>query len=152
MRQNERLGRSEEAEASIRDEGMKVERIPLHKQNIVTGSGLLKPGFMGYWQNDLPGIIEAMLRAGWTFVEGDASRSHDSLSKVESPWGNVVRRVMNQDPNAASHYGYLMQIPKELYEEDKKARNDQIDERERAFDPTGRHSELYGKFERTRET
>jgi len=146
MRQNERLGRSEE----VREE-VKQERIPLHKQNIVTGSGLLKPGYKGYWQNDLPGVIDAMLRAGWTFVEGDASRSHDSLSKVESPWGNVVRRVVNHDPNAPSHYGYLMQIPEELFVEDAQARNKEIDERERAFDPSGRHRELYGSFERTRE-
>jgi hypothetical protein len=136
-----------------RDTLVRKERIPLAKQNLVTGSGLIKEGYSGYWQNDEPGLLDAMLLAGWQFTSGDANKSHDGLSSVESPWGNVVRRVVNKGADAASRYAYLMQIPTELYQEDFAEQQASIDEKERSFDPTGRNKSLYGTgIERTRET
>ena len=147
-RENERTGRKEQPDT--RDTQVRKERVPIHKQNIVTGEGLVKPGFQGYWQNDKLGALDSMLLAGWEFVIADASKSHDGLSSVESPWGNAVRRRVNTDPNAEAQYAYLMQIPQEIYDEDQADQQNIINEKEKGFDPTGHMKNIYGSYSRSR--
>jgi hypothetical protein len=147
-RETERTGRAEQPDN--RDSTVRKERVPIHKQNIVTGTGLVRQGYQGYWQNDKPGAIDAMLLAGWEFVVADASKSHDGLSSVESPWGNAVRRRVNTDPAAESHYAYLMQIPKEMYDEDQAEQQKMIDNKEKGFDPTGHMQNIYGSFTKSK--
>jgi hypothetical protein len=122
------------------------QRVPLHKQNVFAAES--KAGFKRMWVNEQPGRIAAFELAGWTIVSEAGMKTHDGLSQVESQLDSVVRRVVNQDPNAACKTAVLMEIPLELYEEDHHAAQAEIDEKERTFDKLGELKKLgaYGSM------
>ena len=85
-----------------------------------------------YWFNDEAGRIERALGAGYNFVDPKFAGSlgqgalHQDGQDPES--GVRVSLVVNKDPVIRA---YLMEIPKEFYDEDqaaKQAKNDQVDE------------------------
>ncbi len=115
----------------VKDKAKSVERVPLHRQNVLMGDK--RPGFKRMWVNESVGNVEAYRLAGWELVIDSKMKTHDSLSQVESQFDSVVRRVVNKDPFAPYKTAVLMEIPIEIYEEDQRAEQALIDEAEKQY-------------------
>lgn len=103
-------------------------RTPLYKQQALSAE--LRDGYERRWVNDLPGRIQAFQAAGWTLVDDKSQDTSDVRAQDATGLGSAVRRVVNKRTGASCVYGYLMEIPKELYDEDqleKQKQNDLID-------------------------
>lgn len=83
----------------------------------------IQPGKVGRWVNDEPGRLQAYLDGGYEFVDDpQATDKSDELGTRKS-------RIVD---SRTGKKAYLMEIDKELYDEDQKVkqkRNDDIDER-----------------------
>jgi hypothetical protein len=71
--------------------------------------------------------IHTFIRGGWTFTEGgehsDIVVGDECVYKSEKGHGSIIRY-----PADGTNYLYLMEIPKELYQEDQEAKQGHIDE------------------------
>jgi len=80
------------------------------------------------WFNDDPGRIERAQGGGYKFVKPEHATSlgqgalHGDGSDPES--NARVSLVVNRDPQTRA---YLMEIPKKFYDEDQKAKQDEVD-------------------------
>jgi len=98
--------------------------------------------------------IHTFMRGGWTFTEGGDHSSivvgDECVYKSEKGHGSIVRY-----PADAGAFLYLMQIPKELYDEDQQAKQDAIDEIEDQITKkrSSEHDELgqYGSIKISRD-
>lgn len=75
-----------------------------------------RPGFHRHWFNDVPGRIDRAKEAGY--------------ENVKDKDGNVVVRNVGIADGGGPLRAYLMEIPQEWYQEDMKAQQNLIDERE----------------------
>lgn len=112
-------------------EKVEVKRVPLNQQNVLA-TNYTRPGFMPMWVNETVGAIDAHVLAGWVPVVDPRMKitTHDNLSQVESRFDSVVRRVVNKGLDAPCRTAILMEIPIEIYEEDQKAEQKLIDDKE----------------------
>jgi hypothetical protein len=95
-------------------------RVPLHLQKTFTSYE--KPGFVRFWANEWGNNIESLLLAGWVPVRGKENNNADDRQQQDTQMGSVVRQSINQNsPNALARSAILMEIPQELYDEDKEA-------------------------------
>lgn len=100
----------------------RVERKPLHHRS-KTGA----PTREGYVRRKVladPTRIQEFLEAGYTFVRNDGIQADPLHSDQSQVGGSVVRYVMNRRSTADIKHGYLMEIPKDIYEADQKAKRD----------------------------
>lgn len=121
------------------------ERIPLAKQRIIGFDQ--RDGYVRRFVNDVPGRIASFIRAGWTIVSENGDKSHDGLAHVETQLGSAVQRVVNKGINAEARVAILMEIPKDLFDEDQAAKQDAIDKKEASFDHEGllKAAQMYGR-------
>ena len=122
------------------------QRKPLHRRKALEAKP--REGYVRRWVNEEIGAIEAYKEAGYSLVLDKEADSSDERAQEASKMGSVVRRVVNKDPNASTKTAVLMEIPKEFYDEDQKAKSEALDEKEIAWNPEEmkkRNPELYGK-------
>lgn len=86
-------------------------------------------GFVGRWVNDEPGRIQRFYEAGWKH----ATRGEKGIIREKDEYdreGAIYEEHVMASANGQSVRGYLMLIPKDLYEEDKRRSQALLDERE----------------------
>ena len=103
-----------------------TKRIPLG-QHVARLAYPPRPGYVRRWVNEIPGRIARALAAGWSHVK-DAS--------TKRPVGQIVDKSLGEKGRS----GYLMEIPKELYDEDQQAKQDSLDEVDKLID-SGKYNE-----------
>jgi len=127
-----------------------AERIPVYKQQALTYLEQ-EPGFKYRYVNDRPGRIQKFLRAGWELVKGDVADTYTGKGRSEaSTQGSHIERITN--PNGLHKNDILMRIPLDIYLEDQKEKEKQLDASEEDIDPTGqlrRARKLSSKFNNT---
>lgn len=124
-------------EDGLSREQQRKDRTPLYKQSAVTLKNR-DPLFHYRLVNDTPGRIASFLQAGWEIVEGDNSETYSGKGRSEATQkGTMMTRRVNERNDAPCHDAYMMRIPKELYEEDQKAKEKGWDQVEAEIDSTG---------------
>ena len=108
------------------------DRVPLGQRGRLTyDAELLKElksqGLVPRLVSDKPGRIADALRAGYRFVQSDGKIGDEKAGDPSSP-GAILTAHIGSGEN-----GFLMVIPKEFYEEDQKAKQDQVDATEEAM-------------------
>lgn len=116
------------------DSSKMPQRTPLHKQRALTATH--REGWERRYVNESPDRIESYMLAGWTPVMDKNANSSDERAQSESQLGSVVRKVVNKDINSSCRTAILMEIPKELYDEDQKDKQKEIDRIEASYDPS----------------
>ena len=117
----------------------KVSRVPFgqHKLKLqlsdIDREALDSKGFVTRWVNDVGGRLNQAQAGGWAFVDPEeatslgASAVHDPNTSL----GKQVRQVVSKGKDPI--FAYLMKIRKEFYDEDQKAKMDEIDEMEQGL-------------------
>lgn len=117
------------------------ERKPLHQQGPQSVAGMLEPGFQYRFVNDTGSRIENFKAAGYEFVEDPDLYVGDSRVFDPSQTGSA-KVVTSNDGSKA----YLMRIKDEWYKEDQKAKQDRIDELEKAMTKPASQGADYGEI------
>lgn len=121
--------------STSRENKLKKERIPLYKQQALVYTDK-EPGWHYRFVNDEPGRINKFLKAGWELVKGDVEDTYSGKGRKEaSSQGSYIKRIV--DPNHIYADGYLMRIPLELWQEDQKFKDAQLDRIEEDLDAGG---------------
>lgn len=122
-------------------------RIPLHQQNRFEFHE--EEGFRYYMVPELPGEVDRHLAAGYEFVtDPNVAVSQDQESGKE---GSIIRKIMNQRPDAAFKTGVLMRIPMEYFQEDRAARRADQDAKLASLNPANSQDpSVYGYMKITK--
>jgi hypothetical protein len=110
-----------------------------------------REGYIRRFVNEEIGAVEAYEEAGYSLVYEKGADASEKRAGTESQMGSVVRRVVNKDPNASTKTAVLMEIPKELYDEDQREKSARLDEEEAAWNPKVMEKQdptTYGKIEK----
>ena len=102
-------------------------RIPLHEQRRSILTAPSKPGFVRRIVNDVGNRIERFLQGGYKIVEDKDVIIGEGVDNNQS-LGTGARKGVGKGVT-----GVLMEIPKEIYDEDQAAKQRLIDEQERAM-------------------
>lgn len=105
----------------------RVSRTPINgPRNILTVSGIDTEKFHPCWVNDIDDNVNKYLEAGYDFVttDGDVIIGDRQINRDSQIGAKVSKNVGNNTT------AYLMVIPMEYFEEDMKAYNEDLDERE----------------------
>jgi hypothetical protein len=105
-------------------------RVPIGTRNVLTAPA--KAGYVRRWVNDRDDRIERFREAGYEVVDGDVQVG-DPRAGDPTKTGSPVMKSVGGGVKA-----YLMEIPKEWYDEDQKAKADRVNEMEKALDPKAR--------------
>lgn len=116
--------------AQNRPDRSKATRVPMHQRNRISFSDT-DPNFVYRVFNDVEEgeRLAAAQAAGYEFVQSDENIGDTRVADSSKVGKNVSKHVGN------GVRGYLMRIPKELYEEDQKAKQKAVDETENAMKP-----------------
>lgn len=106
------------------------ERVPLGggKQRLAAPDP--KPEFVQRWVNDDPGRIQQALAGGYQFVVNpNASKSGEYYQDANgtSDIGASMSRIVGSSVEGGGKRAYLMEIPKEFYDEDQASKQASID-------------------------
>jgi len=113
----------------------RVERTPIAAQAVLNSES--RDGFYRRWVNDYPGRIDKFLKAGYSFVKNEDNNNTDQVQDPTVMDSSCVRRVVNKGLNdGMGRTAYLMEIPKEWWEEDQALKEVKISELEDEIDPT----------------
>jgi len=118
-----------EAPKGGRPDRSKPARVKFNDRNRISFSNL-DPDYVYRVVNDKEGRIEKMQSIGYDFVESDEQIGDFRVAEA-SKLGKAVSKPVGNGVN-----GYLMKIPKDFYEEDRKAKDERIDATEAAFKPS----------------
>jgi len=134
---------SEIKEAIAKAPDSRPRRIPVGTRNILTVSGK-DPNYEYRFINDIGDRVQKFLEAGYELVPDSSVKVGDKRLSMPSSEGSAKQVSMGGGTK-----GFLVRIKKELYLEDQKAKQDNIDRLEastkkQALDGT------YGKLEITR--
>lgn len=125
-------------------------RVPLHQQNVLTEH--TRDGFKRSWVFE--GDVERYKLAGWELVDDPDIQTHDGQIHLESRFGSAVTRVLNKGHTSDTNrrIALLMEIPADIYEEDYRHEQQQIDATESSIDETGEIAKknYYGSVEFSR--
>ena len=100
-------------------------RIPISTRNILKAP--VRKGFHRRFFNDVDDRIARAEDAGYNFVKGDVPTGDKSVGDGSKKGSCVTKSV------GGGRVAYLMEIPQEYYDEDQKAKQDEIDETERGM-------------------
>lgn len=107
------------------------QRVPLgkHRSRLAVDPALIPPGKVARWINEHPaGRLQQAEAGGYAFVE------HPNAEIGEGPGGRrdrlstKMRCIVGTKPDNSPMYAYLMVIDKQLYDEDQREKQDQVDE------------------------
>jgi hypothetical protein len=111
-------------------------RVPLgtHRQKLNVDGYDIPPDKVARWINDHPGRLDTARNGGYTFVRDPKK----SLSAGEDPlrvasMGDSVSAIVGTQESGQPLTAYLMVIDKDLYEEDKKAKEAEMDKTDAAI-------------------
>lgn len=113
---------------SVRPDRSKPVRVKYADRNLLTFEGL-DPNFRYYGATDKPGNIEKMKRAGYELVESDKP-----LGDFRVADGSKMGKAVSK-PSGGGFTTYLMRIPREFYDEDRKAKDDHVNRIEKSLQP-----------------
>lgn len=106
------------------------ERIPLGGGRQKLAAPQARPGYVHRWINNDPGRIEQAQAAGYEFVrDPNAVKSGEEYQQENetSDIGSSVSRIVGKDDGGQGKRAYLMEIPKEFYDEDQAAKQQALD-------------------------
>lgn len=111
----------------------KRDRIPVSgSRDILTVEGK-DNDFVYRWVNDVENRIQRFLDAGYVFVDPQGKIiGDDTQDNSATPRESVAQKYVGKGITA-----FLMAQRKEWYEEDQKARNDQLDQTEKSLGKSG---------------
>ena len=110
------------------------------RRNILTVKGLA-PGMVGRWVDNDPDRVADLMEQGYDLVREKVQVGDLSIDSGKQLGAVQTKRV------GGGKEAILMQIPKEWFEADQKAKQKIVDEREAAIQNTGKKSDFYGKVE-----
>lgn len=85
-----------------------------------------EPGYYHRYVNDVGDRIAQFLEAGYEFVEDTSLDDSGNIAHKEGQHGNRIRKVVNHGREASARYAYLMRLPQEYYDEDKRLQQEQL--------------------------
>lgn len=121
-------------------------RTPINSRNVLTVKGK-EPGYEYRIVNDLGDRVEMFKDAGWELVDNKDVTVGDRRIERTSAEGSKAQVSVGGGTKA-----FVMRIPKEYYDEDQKAKQDQIDALEQSMknQVLSGNDLKDGKFETTR--
>lgn len=122
----------------------RVTRRPLHQQGPMTILGEKDPDFVYRVVNDVGARVSQMQAAGYEIVTDDGITIGESRVSDPNQLGSS-KRVLSKDGTVS----ILMRQKREWWEEDQKAKQQQIDEQESAMKQDAAQG-MYGKIETSR--
>jgi hypothetical protein len=121
-------------------------RVPIHEQRDQMTTSQ-KVGFVRRWVNDIPGRVDKFLRAGYELVsDKDVTVGEDNSNMA---LGTGARKNVGRTRQGDGTQAILMEIPKELYDEDQKAKAAQVDASERAMKRGKDDNDFYGDIKQS---
>jgi hypothetical protein len=122
-------------------------RVPIHEQRDQMSTSQ-KEGFVRRWVNDIPGRVEKFLRAGYESVKDkDVIVGEDNSNNMAL--GTGARKNVGRTRQGDGTHAVLMEIPKELYDEDQKAKAELVNASERAMKRGKDDNEFYGDIKQS---
>ena len=124
-------------------------RVPIHEQRnqLSTES---KPGFVRRWVNDIPGRVERFLKAGYEVVQdNNVQVGEKGVVDNNIALGSGARKNVGRTRAGEGTTAVLMEIPKELYDEDQKAKQTKVDESDRVLKRNIRENDFYGEIKQS---
>lgn len=102
-------------------------RVPLGvpRQKMTTPS---KPGYVRRWINDHNNRIQRAQQAGWEFVTDPNLHVGENVESGDRSDGSMKRMPVGTQEGGSPLYAYLMEIPREYYDEDQQAKQQKVDE------------------------
>ena len=122
----------------------RVTRKPLHQRGPHTISGEKDPEFQYRFVNDIGSRIHQMKEAGYELVTDDEMVVGEARLSDPTSQGSA-KRVVSKNGDVA----YLMRQKKEWFDEDQKAKQDRLDELEKAM-KTEASQGMYGSIKMER--
>jgi hypothetical protein len=123
----------------------RVQRKPLFQRGPQSIAGTKDPQFAYRFVNDTGSRITNFQQAGWEIVADEDLTVGDSRVKDAGDIGSG-KRVVSDDGTVQ----YLMRIKKEWYDEDQKAKQEQVNETERAMKQDAQQ-DRYGQLKLSRD-
>lgn len=124
-------------------------RVPLHEQRdqLTTTS---RSGFVRRWVNDVAGRVDKFLRAGYEPVQDtNVQVGEDGVTNNNIALGSGARKMVGRTREGDGTQAVLMEIPKELYEEDQKAKAAKIDAVDKVLKRSIVENDFYGSVTQT---
>lgn len=124
-------------------------RVPIHEQrNQMTTEQ--RPGFVRRWVNDIPGRVEKFLKAGYELVsDKDVTVGDETVTDNNVALGSGARKNVGRTRSGEGTQAVLMEISAELYEEDQKAKQAQVNASEEALKRNIRENDFYGDIKQS---
>lgn len=115
-------------ESGLSREKERKDRTPLYENSSMTLMNR-DPNYHYRVVNDMPGRIDRFLAAGYEFAPEGLSDTYSGVGRDEGVQAQTTTKLkVNFDPSAEVKNAYLMRIPLELFEQDQKAKQDQVDQ------------------------
>ena len=102
-----------DVKATTKSSGQPRKRIPLGTRNVLTAPK--KPGFVRRFVNDKGDRIQTFKDAGWNVVDDDIKVGDEKVGRPSSIGSSVNPHV------GMGQRAVLMELPEEIYEEDRAA-------------------------------
>ena len=130
-------------------DAQRPKRVPIHEQRDQMSTDQ-RPGFVRRWVNDVPGRVEKFLRGGYEVVRDDEVKVGDGgVTDSNIALGTGARKNVGRTRSEDNTQAVLMEIPKELYEEDQKAKQAVVDATDKVLKRNIRENDFYGDVKQT---
>jgi hypothetical protein len=132
---------SDTKETIAKAPSVRPKRIPVGYRNRFEVSNK-DPNFTYRIVKDAPGRVQEFLDGGYEPVDNKTTKL--AAPRVD---GGSSQGSVNSVPLGGGDTGVLMRIPKEMYEEDQKAKMDALKQKESALSAGVRNGSFYGKLD-----
>ena len=126
-------------------EKQKPKRVPMGRRNVLAVKGITDDeNFHYHWFNDIDERLHNCLEAGYQFVARNGLEAGDKTVESARGTDSIMKKGVG-----GGRVAYLMRIPIELYKEDQRMKQLQVDELEATL-KAPKVEGSYGKVEVTR--
>ncbi len=126
-----------------REEPVRAERVPVaSSRSPLTVKGFDQKNYQGRWVVDIDDRIQTFLDGGYEFVP--KSEIHSAGERTTESSSGLDSRVSK--PAGRGRTLYLMRLPRKFYEEDRKAKDIEIDRTEEGLKKPLKGEGTYGKI------
>lgn len=109
-----------------------------------------REGFVRRWVNDIPGRVEKFFRAGYEVVKDDEVTVGDGgVTDNNIALGTGARKNVGRTRAGEGTQAVLMEIPKDMYEADQKAKQAEVDATDKVLKRNIRENDFYGDVKQT---
>lgn len=127
-----------------RDETVRPTRVPVSSSRApLVVKGFDHKNYVGRWVADIEGRIQAFLDGGYEFVQKDSIKKAGE-DTVETSRSGLDSRISK--PGGRGVTLFLMRIPRKFWDEDRKAKDLEVDRTEEGLKKTSKNSADYGKL------